>query len=41
MSAYAHEFNDENALERYLQPVGFPYGAADETAEPRNPILLS
>jgi para-nitrobenzyl esterase len=26
--AYAYEFNDENAPERYLPPVGFPYGAA-------------
>jgi para-nitrobenzyl esterase len=25
---YAYEFNDENAPERYLPPVGFPYGAA-------------
>jgi para-nitrobenzyl esterase len=25
---YAYEFNDENAPERYLAPVGFPYGAA-------------
>jgi para-nitrobenzyl esterase len=29
--AYAYEFNDENAPERYLQPVGFPYGAAHES----------
>jgi para-nitrobenzyl esterase len=28
---YAYEFNDENAPERYLAPVGFPYGAAHET----------
>ena len=25
---YAYEFNDRNAPERYLPPVGFPYGAA-------------
>jgi len=25
---YAYEFNDENAPERFLAPVGFPYGAA-------------
>ena len=25
---YAYEFNDENAPERFLPPVGFPYGAA-------------
>jgi para-nitrobenzyl esterase len=25
---YAYEFNDENAPELYLPPVGFPYGAA-------------
>jgi para-nitrobenzyl esterase len=25
---YAYEFSDENAPERYLGPVGFPYGAA-------------
>jgi hypothetical protein len=24
-------FNDENAPERYLAPVGFPYGAAHES----------
>jgi para-nitrobenzyl esterase len=28
---YAFEFNDENAPERYLPPVGFPYGAAHES----------
>ena len=28
---YAYEFNDENAPERYLGPVGFPYGAAHES----------
>ena len=28
---YAYEFNDENAPERYLPPVGFPYGAAHES----------
>jgi para-nitrobenzyl esterase len=28
---YAYEFNDQNAPERYLQPVGFPYGAAHES----------
>jgi para-nitrobenzyl esterase len=28
---YAYEFNDKNAPERYLQPVGFPYGAAHES----------
>jgi len=28
---YAYEFNDENAPERYLQPVGFSYGAAHES----------
>ena len=26
--AYAYEFNDENAPERFLPPVSFPYGAA-------------
>ena len=26
--AYAYEFNDENAPEDFLPPVGFPYGAA-------------
>jgi para-nitrobenzyl esterase len=25
---HAYEFNDENAPERYLPPLGFPYGAA-------------
>ena len=25
---FAYEFNDENAPERFLPPVGFPYGAA-------------
>jgi para-nitrobenzyl esterase len=25
---YAYEFNDQNAPERFLPPVGFPYGAA-------------
>jgi para-nitrobenzyl esterase len=25
---YAYEFNDENAPELFLPPVGFPYGAA-------------
>jgi para-nitrobenzyl esterase len=25
---YTYEFNDENAPERFLAPVGFPYGAA-------------
>src|SRR5450755_594880 len=25
---YAYEFNDENAPELYLPPLGFPYGAA-------------
>jgi para-nitrobenzyl esterase len=25
---YAYEFSDENAPERFLPPVGFPYGAA-------------
>jgi para-nitrobenzyl esterase len=25
---FAYEFNDENAPQRYLPPVGFPYGAA-------------
>jgi para-nitrobenzyl esterase len=29
--AYAYEFNDENAPERYLPPLGFPYGAAHES----------
>jgi para-nitrobenzyl esterase len=29
--AYAFEFNDENAPERYLAPAGFPYGAAHES----------
>jgi para-nitrobenzyl esterase len=28
---YAYEFSDENAPERYLGPVGFPYGAAHES----------
>jgi para-nitrobenzyl esterase len=28
---YAYEFNDENAPELYLAPVGFPYGAAHES----------
>jgi para-nitrobenzyl esterase len=28
---YAYEFNDQNAPERYLPPVGFPYGAAHES----------
>jgi carboxylesterase type B len=28
---YAYEFNDQNAPERYLQPVGFPYDAAHES----------
>jgi hypothetical protein len=28
---YAYEFNDQNAPERYLSPVGFPYGAAYES----------
>ncbi len=28
---YAYEFNDENAPERYLPPVSFPYGAAHES----------
>jgi para-nitrobenzyl esterase len=28
---YAYEFNDQNAPERYLGPVGFPYGAAHES----------
>ena len=28
---YAYEFNDRNAPERYLVPVGFPYGAAHES----------
>jgi len=27
-STYAYEYSDENAPERYLAPVGFPYGAA-------------
>jgi para-nitrobenzyl esterase len=26
-----YEFNDQNAPERYLTPVGFPYGAAHES----------
>jgi para-nitrobenzyl esterase len=30
-STYAYEFNDENAPERFLAPVGFPYGAAHES----------
>jgi para-nitrobenzyl esterase len=29
--AYGYEFNDQNAPERYLAPVGFPYGAAHES----------
>jgi hypothetical protein len=28
---YAYEFNDRSAPERYLAPVGFPYGAAHES----------
>jgi para-nitrobenzyl esterase len=28
---YAYEFNDQNAPERYLPPLGFPYGAAHES----------
>jgi para-nitrobenzyl esterase len=28
---YVYEFNDQNAPERYLAPVGFPYGAAHES----------
>jgi para-nitrobenzyl esterase len=28
---YAYEFNDRNAPERYLAPLGFPYGAAHES----------
>jgi hypothetical protein len=28
---FAYEFNDENAPERYLPPVSFPYGAAHES----------
>jgi para-nitrobenzyl esterase len=28
---YAYEFNDENAPQRYLPPVGFAYGAAHES----------
>ncbi len=28
---YAYEFKDEHAPERYLPPVGFPYGAAHES----------
>ena len=28
MPTYAYEFNDENAPELLLPPVGFPYGAA-------------
>jgi para-nitrobenzyl esterase len=28
---YAYEFNDENAPEIYLPPLGFPYGAAHES----------
>ena len=28
MPTYAYEFNDENAPELFLPPVGFPYGAA-------------
>jgi para-nitrobenzyl esterase len=28
---YAYEFSDENAPQRYLAPVGFPYGAAHES----------
>ena len=27
MPTYAYEFNDENAPERFLPSVGFPYGA--------------
>ena len=28
---FAYEFNDENAPERFLPPVSFPYGAAHES----------
>ena len=28
MPVYAYEFNDQNAPELFLPPVGFPYGAA-------------
>ncbi len=28
MPTYTYEFNDENAPELFLPPVGFPYGAA-------------
>jgi para-nitrobenzyl esterase len=28
---FAYEFNDENAPERFLPPLGFPYGAAHES----------
>jgi len=31
VATYAYEFNDQNAPERYLAPVGFPYGAAHES----------
>jgi para-nitrobenzyl esterase len=30
-AVYAYEFSDENAPERYLASVGFPYGAAHES----------
>jgi para-nitrobenzyl esterase len=28
---FAYEFNDENAPQRYLPPVSFPYGAAHQS----------
>src|SRR6185437_13749682 len=31
---YAYEFNDENAPELFLPPVGFPYGAAHASELP-------
>ena len=31
MPTFGYEFNDEGAPERYLAPVGFPYGAAHES----------
>ena len=34
MPTYAYEFNDENAPELFLPPVGFPYGAAHASELP-------
>jgi para-nitrobenzyl esterase len=40
---YAYEFNDENAPELFLPPVGFPYGAAHASELPYlfGPAVLS